>query len=162
MNICGMEGRCGTTPRNANGLTSTENGFVANGKDAVPREDPMEEEKVLTVVRAWLKLREHADAEGAAELSTGDIMVRTPLGAISGLERVTEQVYKAASPATKSATEIEATRFSPGVWTVHREYTVEKAGTEFTLHQEWLVLCNPTQPGKAAKPLIAEVVSSVA
>jgi hypothetical protein len=45
-----------------------------------------EEQKVLAVVRAWVKLREQADAEGAAKLSTADIVVRTPLGSVRGLE----------------------------------------------------------------------------
>jgi hypothetical protein len=120
----------------------------------------VEEETVLTAVRTWLRLRKQADAAGAAKLSTHDIMVRTPLGTISGLERVTDQVYKTALPEVE-ATEVEAMRFSPGVWTVSREYTVEKSGTKFKLLQEWLVLCKQTQPGKAASPLIAEVVSSV-
>lgn len=106
-NLCGMDGRCGTTPRNAvqNGDThnymKAADGGVSDG-GPVATSDPEEESKVLGVVRSWLKLRENANAEGAAELSTADIMVRTPLGAISGLERGEVTVSRTLWPLERS------------------------------------------------------------
>jgi hypothetical protein len=47
----------------------------------------MGELKARTVVREWIALREIGDAEGAAKLSTLDIVVRTPLGAVRGIKR---------------------------------------------------------------------------
>ena len=112
-------------------------------------------------------LREIADAQGAGLLSTEDIVVRTPLGAVSGIDAVKAQVYSAASPSLASATELQCARKSPGVWHVHRFYSVSKSGTEFTLKQDWLVVVDVDssyQSGgrKLYKPLIAEVSSNLA
>lgn len=127
--------------------------------------DPLEEAHVVETVRAWLELREIADTQGAALLSTSDIMVRTPLGAVQGIEKVKAQIYAAASPPLSNSTELVAKRASPGVWTVRRHYVVAKDGTEFTLRQDWLVVCNPNphEVGRRKyEPLIAEVTSSIA
>ena len=121
---------------------------------------------MLETVRAWLELREIADAQGAALLSTNDIVVRTPLGAVIGLGDVKAQIYAAASPALASQTELQARWVSPGAWTVSRNYVVRKGGAEFTLRQDWLVVVQANPHGGGAsrrfQPLIAEVTSSVA
>ena len=123
---------------------------------------------MIETVRAWLVLRENADAEGAARLSTSDIVVRTPLGAVSGIDSVKAQIYTSSSPVLISQTELEANKASPGVWTVRRNYSVSKAGTNFTLRQDWLVVqrlvASEASPGKARRyeSLIAEVTSTIA
>ena len=78
-----------------------------------------------------------------------------------GFVQVRQHVYCAASPPLVSSTPLAALRQSPGVWTVYRHYVVDRGGTEFTLRQEWLVLCNP-DARNGVKTLIAEVVSSLA
>lgn len=123
-----------------------------------------QEAHVLQTVKAWLQKREVADAYGASLLSTSDIIVRTPLGTVNGIENVKTQIYKAASPAVLSQTGLEAKRTSPGVWSVKRNYSVSKAGSEFTLRQEWMVVqrANPKSGGGAYESLVAEVTSAIA
>ena len=59
-----------------------------------PTNQHEEELDVLSTVRIWLRLRELGDANGAAELSTDDVVVQTPLGVIHGIRRVREQVWR--------------------------------------------------------------------
>ena len=131
--------------------------------DASGTVDPTEQAHVVETVRTWLRLRETADANGAALLSTGDIMVRTPLGVIQGLDQVRAQIYNAASPMVESTTELVAEKKSAGLWHVHRRYVVNKKGTTFELRQDWLVVVTRDEaPRRPYKPLIAEVSSSIA
>jgi len=148
------------TRRHMNVPLSKEVLIIPESKEAATS-TAAEKVTVLTTVRTWMAVREQGDAERAAELSTEDIVVRTPLGAVRGLENVKDQVYTTAASATTSATELNALRVSTGVWTVRREHKVKKetTGAEFTLRQEWLVL-SPT--GKSGTPLIAEVCTSLA
>ena len=139
-----------------------------------PRElaapDPAEESAVLECVARWLSLREAADADGCAALSTPDIVVRTPMGIVTGLDGVRAHVYSAASPHLTSHTAPVASAISSGVYSVSRFYVVSKAGTDFRLRQEWLVLSKSRQTIATARlasrrvyePLIAEVRSSIA
>ena len=131
--------------------------------EQLPPPDPVEEAHVLETVRAWLELREIGDMQGAALLSTHDIVVRTPLGAVVGIDQVKQQIYSAASPKLVSHTPLAASRASAGIWTVQRYYVMSKDGTEFTLRQDWLVVCSPNpQSTRSLEPLIAEVTSSIA
>jgi len=124
-------------------------------------EDPEQKEGVLSVVHKWLKLREQADAKGAAELSADEITVKTPMGVIHGLKTVTEEVYTTPSSQLKSSTAVEATSFSPGVWTARRSMALaQESGNDLTLSQEWLVLFKAAHPDAKAKPLIQEVRTS--
>jgi len=137
-------------------------------KELRPNANPSDEElTVLNVVREWITLREHSDAEGAANLSTSDIVVRTPLGAVRGLKRVQEGVYTHASGPIENTSELEATRADAGsggagVWVVKRLYTVvKKAGSDLRLLQEFLVTNESRETGKEPTPLIAEVCTTV-
>ena len=73
-----------------------------------PVADPQEEKRVLETVRLWISLRESAKTDGAAALSTSDIVVRTPLGEVSGIDQVRQHVYCAASPPLVSSTPLAA------------------------------------------------------
>ena len=63
-----------------------------------PKEEAAQEAHVLETIRSWLELRSSGNADGAALLSTSDIVVRTPLGAVSGIENVKGQIYASPSP----------------------------------------------------------------
>ena len=154
--LCGVD-RCGAQRSNDEGFQDMSRQI----NERRPVADPQEEKRVLETVRLWISLRESAKTDGAAALSTSDIVVRTPLGEVSGIDQVRQHVYCAASPPLVSSTPLAALRQSPGVWTVYRHYVVDRGGTEFTLRQEWLVLCNP-DARNGVKTLIAEVVSSLA
>ena len=176
--------RIGSGARAMGQAGSTPDGWLCAGNRdlcAAPRQaqklsgeadarDPAEEAAALECVRSWLALRETADADGCAALSTPDIVVRTPMGIVTGLDGVRAHVYSAASPHLTSDTPPVATLISPGVYSVSRFYVVSKAGTDFRLRQEWLVLSKsrmaPPTPRLAARrvyePLIAEVRSSIA
>jgi hypothetical protein len=81
-------------------------------KELRPNANPSDEElTVLNVVREWITLREHSDAEGAANLSTSDIVVRTPLGAVRGLKR--GACKRGAEPARMKAPSARAARAPP-------------------------------------------------
>ena len=73
------------TRRHMNLSLSKEVLIIPESKEAATS-TAAEKVTVLTTVRTWMAVREQGDAERAAELSTEDIVVRTPLGAVRGLE----------------------------------------------------------------------------
>jgi len=172
--LCGAEARCCArqsplrtqfNPMDEHRRTAPHEESGRNGASEVTQEpnvakelaaakERAEREAVLNTVRMWMQCRENADANGAAELSTPDVHLRTPRAEpIRGIQQVMEKVYRLPAPPSKTSTELVATHLGPDEWQVVRSYTIERSGHTIGLRQEWRVVCAPW-------PLISEVSST--